>query len=194
MMLLRLLIPQILVTRNSLCFLWLYGTVFYMMDGRAELRPGESVLITGASGGMGTAAIQLSKFAGANPIIALSSNASKTKSLLAAGADVVLNYKDNDIREQILALTNSSFGVDVVLDSVGGPMAQLGIDTARMGGRIVLAATMGGSTLELNLLQVFVKNLTLLGARASTRRDQETVLQLAAQGIIDPIIKPYIST
>jgi NADPH:quinone reductase-like Zn-dependent oxidoreductase len=58
-----------------------------------------------------------------------------------------------------------------VLDNVGGPMAQLGIDTARIGGRIVLAATMGGSTLELNLLQVFVKNLTLLGARASTRRD-----------------------
>jgi 2-desacetyl-2-hydroxyethyl bacteriochlorophyllide A dehydrogenase len=170
------------------CVLWSYGTVFHMMNGRAELRPGESVLITGASGGMGTAAIQLSKFAGARPIIALSSNTWKSKSLLAAGADVVLNYKDIDIRQQILAHTNSGFGVDVVLDSVGGPMAQLGIDAARMGGRVVLAATMGGSTIELDLRQIFVKNLTLLGARASTRRDQETVLQLAAGGIINPII------
>lgn len=180
--------PEGLSYQKLACVLWSYSTVFHMMNSRANLHAGESVLITGASGGMGTAAIQLAKMAGASPIIALSSNASKWDSLLETGADVVLNYKDHDIGAQIRAHSVDGRGVDVVLDNVGGAMAQLGISAARMGGRVVLAATMGGDKIELNVLQLFVKNLTLLGARASTRLDQETMLQLAARGIIDPII------
>lgn len=170
------------------CLIWSYGTVIHMIDGRAKLRTGESVLITGASGGMGTAAIQLAKLAGAGKIIGLSSAVDKYDELKEAGADVLLNYKDADILEQIKSHTAMNMGVDVVLDSVGGSMAALGIEALRMGGRAVLAATMGGSTLEIDVLKLFVKNITIHGARASRRQDQETILKLAAAGKIKPVI------
>lgn len=170
------------------CLIWSYGTVIHMIDGRAKLRPGESVLITGASGGMGTAAIQLAKLAGAGKIIGLSSAVDKYDELKETGADVLLNYKDADILEQIKSHTAMNMGVDVVLDSVGGSMAALGIEALRMGGRAVLAATMGGSKLEIDVLKLFVKNITIHGSRASRRQDQETILKLAAAGKIKPII------
>lgn len=82
------------------CILWSYGTVLNMIGGRAQLRAREPVLITGASGGMSTAAIQLAKLMGACPIIALSSASKKYRSLQEAGADVILNYKDKDIAQK----------------------------------------------------------------------------------------------
>lgn len=170
------------------CLIWSYGTLMHMIDGRAKLRAGETVMITGASGGMGTAAIQLAKLAGAGKIIALSSAADKYESLRKAGADVILNYKDTDILQQIQSQTALKMGVDVVLDSVGGPMAELGIEALRMGGRIVMAATMGGGKLQLDVHKLFIKNISIHGARASRRQDQLTVLNLAAAGRLTPII------
>lgn len=180
--------PEHLTYDQLACVLWSYGTVQHMISGRAKLRVGESVLITGASGGLGTAAIQLAKLAGASEIIALSSATDKYESLRQAGATAVLNYKDADIAQQIRAQTKGNMGVDVVLDNVGGAMAELGIEAVKMGGRIVLAAIMGGNTMELNVLKVFVKNISIMGARAARRQDQKLVLRLAAEGKIMPII------
>ena len=170
------------------CILWSYGTVQYMIDGRANLQPGETVLITGASGGMGTAAIQLCKVAGAGKIIALSSATAKYRTLLESGADVVLNYKDEDIIKRVRGQTTMKMGVDVVLDCVGGPMASLGMNCIKMSGRLVLAASMGGEKMELSIIDAFVKNVSILGSRACRKKDQEYVLQLAAEGKIKPLI------
>ena len=180
--------PDNLTYDQLACILWSYSTLQHMIEGRAKLRAGESVLVTGASGGMGTAALQLAKMAGASQIIALSSAADKYDTLREAGATVVLNYKDEDVAAKIRSHTKGHLGVDVVLDCVGGPMANLGIDVAKMGGRVVLAAIMGGNTIELSVLKVFVKNISIMGARAARRQDQELVLRLAAEGKIEPII------
>ncbi|MDL4821097.1 alcohol dehydrogenase catalytic domain-containing protein [Actinomadura opuntiae] len=169
------------------CVLWSYGTVLHMVNARARIQPGDTVLVTGASGGMGTAALQLSRLAGAQLIIALTGSADKTDALLTAGADIALNYKDPDIVEQIRAQTGGT-GVDVVLDNVGGPMLPLAIKASRLGGKIVLAAVMGGRTAEVHIGEVFAKHLDILGTRASTRREQELVLQFAAAGKIAPVI------
>ncbi|MFC6879406.1 MULTISPECIES: alcohol dehydrogenase catalytic domain-containing protein [Actinomadura] len=169
------------------CVLWSYGTVLHMVTARARVQPGDTVLVTGASGGMGTAALHLSKLAGAQRIIALTGSPGKRDALLAAGADLALNYKDPDVLDQIRAHTGGA-GVDVVLDNVGGPMVPLAINAARLGGRVVLAAVMGGRTAEIHIGEIFAKHLDILGTRASTRREQELVLQLAATGKISPVI------
>ena len=180
--------PDTMSYEKLACIFWSYATVYHMMHRRAKLRAGESVLITGASGGMGTAAIQLAKLAGAHPILALSSSSHKRSDLLKLGADAVMNYKDEDIEAQIRKHTADRMGVDVVLDHVGGPMATLGINAVRMSGRVVCAAVMGGVSIPLDLSQLFVKNINVIGSRASTRLDQQTILRLAAEGKIDPLI------
>lgn len=169
------------------CMLWSYATVLHMMENRAKLQPGESVLVTGASGGMGTAALQLAKLAGAYPVIALTGSPDKYDDLRNYGADVVLNYHDTNILPQIRNLTEG-LGVDVVFDNVGGAMASLGIDAARLGGRVVLAAVMAGRTIELDIAKVFGKHLDILGSRAATRCEQAKILKLAASGQVEPYI------
>ena len=103
------------------CLLWSYGTAYHMINSKAKLRPGESVLISGSSGGMGTACLQLAKVVGAYPIIALTGSLQKKDTLLSNGADVVLDYHHEDVVEQIKSHTPGRMGVDVVLDNVGGP-------------------------------------------------------------------------
>lgn len=169
------------------CVLWSYGTALHMVDARASVRPGDSVLVTGASSGMGTAGLQLARLAGAHPIIGLSGSPAKAETLLAAGADVVLDYREPDAVEKIHALTDG-LGVDVVLDMVGGAMVELGMRAARMGGRVVLSSIMGGRTFELHIADVFRKHLDILGTRASTRSEQQSVLKLLAGGRIAPVI------
>ena len=170
------------------CVLWSYATVLHMVDARAKVRAGESVVVTAASSGMGTAGLQLARLAGASPIIALTGSPSKMAALLDAGADVALDYHDPAIGDAIRALTRG-LGADVVLDNVGGPaMVTLAVDAVRFGGRIVLASVMGGRTTELSISDTFRKQLDILGTRASTRQEQVTVLELAAAGKIDPRI------
>ena len=168
------------------CVMWSYGTTLHMVDARGKVRPGESVLVTGASSGMGTASVQLAKVAGASPIVALTGSPAKASSLLEIGADVVLNYHEPDILQKIRTCTDG--GPDVVLDNIGGSMLELGIAAAQMGGRVVFASFMAGRTITLSVVDAFLKHLDLLGSRASTPGEQETVLRMAAAGQIDPII------
>lgn len=167
--------------------LWSYATVLHMINDRAALRPGESVLVTAASSGMGTAALQLARLAGASPIIALTGTPSKRRALLDNGADVALDYHDPDVVQQIVRLTGGR-GPDVVLDNAGGPMLQLALEAVGFAGRIVCAAVMAGRTIDFNISSIMRKHVALLGTRAATRAEQRTVLALAGAGKIDPVI------
>ncbi|KIX97607.1 uncharacterized protein Z520_06385 [Fonsecaea multimorphosa CBS 102226] len=181
--------PKHLEFEKLACLLWSFGTAFHMVHNKAKLRPGESVLITGASGGMGTACIQLAKINGANPIIALTGSMDKADGLRSNGADVVLNYRDPDVVEQIREHTTNKHGVDVVLDNVGGDQGiGMAIQACRTGARLVLVAFIAGRELNLDIFTLIIKELSVLAARGSTRREQETVLALAAAGKIDPTV------
>ena len=178
--------PKNLSFEKLACIMWSYGTSLHMVDARARIRPGESVVVTGASSGMGTACVQLAKLAGASPIVALTGSPGKADALLQVGADVVLNYRDSDILDQIQACTDG--GSDVVLDNIGGPMLELGVAAAQMGGRVVFASFMAGPSIKLSVIDAFLKHLDLLGSRASTPGEQERVLRMAEAGKIDPFI------
>ena len=171
------------------CLLWSYGTALHMITDKAKVQPGESVLVSGSSGGMGTACLQLAKLAGAHPIIALTGSPAKAETLLANGADVVLDYHDADVVAQIRSHTPEGMGVDVVLDNVGGTEdLKLVMDAARTGGRLSLVSFLAGRKIELDLFTVLIRELSLLGNRGSTRRCQEIVVELARAGKLDPIV------
>ena len=181
--------PENMSFEKLACLLWSYGTALHMINTRAKLRPGESVLVSGSSGGMGTACLQLAKLAGAYPIIALTGSPGKADMLLLNGADVVLDYHDENVVEMIKSHTPERMGVDVVLDNVGGSEdLKLVMSASRTGGRVALVSFLAGRKIDMDLFTVLIRELTLLGNRGSTRREQEIVLGLAAAGKLDPMI------
>ena len=169
------------------CCLWSYGTVWHMLFGRGRLQVGQSALVTASSSGMGTACLQLLTYAGVGPIIALTGSASKVDALSELGADHVFNYKTDDVPARVRDVTEG-MGADVAIDNIGGPMLPLSMDCVRMGGTVVTASEHAGRRVEIDLVTLFAKHIDLLGSRASTRREQQLVLRLAAQGAIKPVI------
>ena len=97
-----------------------YGTSYYALKQRANLQPGETLLVLGAAGGVGLAAVELGKAMGARVIAAASSD-EKLAVAKAAGADELINYSDGQLKEKVKALTDNR-GADVIYDPVGGEL------------------------------------------------------------------------
>ncbi len=169
------------------CALWSYATVWGMTFARGGLSPGQAILITGASSGMGTAAVQVARLAGAAKIFGTTGSASKMDRLKELGVHHVLNYKEENVPERVHELTGG-LGVDLVLDMVGGEMFVMGMYCLRMDGTLVSAAQHGGRHVKLDLEPLYRKALNIRGARASTRGNQGLVLRLIGEGKIDPCI------
>lgn len=179
--------PESVTFEKLACLLWSYATVWHMAIHRGRLRPGQDVLITAASGGMGTAGIQIARLAGAERIIATTGAASKAAPLLALGANHVLNYRDEDIPARIMEITGG-VGVDLALENVGGEMLPMCMRCLRMDGTLVSAGQHGGrfGTVDVELL--YRRHLNILGTRGATREEQQLVLSLAGDGRLDPVI------
>ena len=170
--------------------LWNYSCVWNIVSRRGELRAGQSVLITGASGGMGTAAIQLSRLVGASKIIATTGSPAKVERIKQLGVDHVVDYRDTDALDQIKSMTNGT-GVDLVIDLVGGDMFILGLNCLRMAGTIVLVAGEEAETsVNMRMLTIMLlhRHVNILGVRGARRIDNKTVLELLGEGKIDPVI------
>ena len=179
--------PDSLSFEKLACLLWSYSTVWHMAMARGRLRPGQDVLVTAASGGMGTAAIQIARLAGAARIVALTGSASKVAPLLALGASHVLNTREEDIPARIAEITGG-LGVDLALENVGGDMLPLCMQCLRMDGTLVSAGQHGGRFCSVDVELLYRRHLNVLGTRGATRHEQELVLSLAGEGSLDPVI------
>ena len=135
-----------------------YGTAVHALEDRARLRAGETLLVLGAAGGVGTAAIQVGKQLGATVLAAASSRA-KLEVCRAAGADHVLDYGTENLRDRLKELTGGR-GVDVVFDPVGGSLAEPALRGTAWGGRFLVIGFASGDIPKLPL------NLTLLNERS----------------------------
>jgi NADPH:quinone reductase len=118
-------------------FLMTYGTSYHALVDRASLRAGETVLVLGAAGGIGMAAIEIAKALGAR-VIAAASSPDKLRRCIERGADEVIDYKAEDLRERIRAITKGQ-GVDVVCNPVGGRFSEPALDAAPPPPRGILA-------------------------------------------------------
>ena len=179
--------PASVVFEKLACLLWSYSTVWHMAVDRGRLQVGQQVLITAASGGMGTAAIQIARLAGAGSIFAVTGSANKVVPLLQLGATHCLNHRDEDLPARIMALTQGR-GVDLALENVGGEMLPLCMQCLRMDGTLVSAGQHGGRFCTVDVELLYRRHLNILGTRGATRREQRRVLSLAGEGRLDPVI------
>ena len=150
-------------------------TVFANVFEAGALRAGETLLVHGATSGIGVTAIQMAKAAGAR-VIATSRGASKAAAARELGADLSLDAMNDD-----LAAAIADFGgTDVVLDMVGAGYAALNLDALRPMGRWVVIATLAGARAEIDLARVMTKRLTLTGSTLRARPPEEKARLIAA--------------
>ncbi len=139
------------------------------------LSQGETFLVHGGTSGIGSTAIQMAKAAGAR-VIATAGTAEKVALCQRLGADAAINYRESDFE----AMVNAAGGADVILDMVGGAYVQKNINCARMGGRIISIAFLTGSRVEVDLMRVMLKRLTLTGSTLRARPAEEKARLAAA--------------
>ncbi len=135
-----------------------YGTSHVALDYKAQLKPGETLLVLGAAGGVGLTAVELGKLMGAR-VIAVARGADKLAVAKAAGADNVIDATDGDLRDQLKALG----GVDVVYDPVGGDQFKSAFRACNPEARIIVIGFASGDIPQIPANHLLVKNLNVLG-------------------------------
>ena len=138
-----------------------YGTSYYALKRRAKAVSGETVLILGASGGIGTASIQLSKIMGLNTICAVGSE-EKEAYVRKLGADEVIRYDKEDLKESAKSLTNGN-GVDIVIDPVGGDATEQALRATAFNGRLLVIGFANGQIPKISLNLTLVKGVSIVG-------------------------------
>jgi NADPH:quinone reductase-like Zn-dependent oxidoreductase len=152
---------------------------------RGRLRAGESVLITGASGGVASAAVQIARHLGANVYaVSTGDNLARVREL---GADVVYDRAKADYAKQLWADTGKR-GVDVVFDSVGEAQWAQNVRSLARGGRLVVYGATTGHKAELDLRVVFWKQIEIVGTTMANQDEFETVMRLVFDGTLKPVV------
>jgi NADPH:quinone reductase-like Zn-dependent oxidoreductase len=164
-----------------------YVTAWHSLITRGHLRPGESVLIVGAGGGVNSASIQIAKLAGAK-VIVVGSTAEKCLKAEALGADVTINREQHeDWSKEVFRLTNKQ-GVDVVVDNVGKATMFGSIRSVRIGGRILVVGNTSGPLFELDIRYLFSKHISIIGSTMGPHVDYVRVMNLIFEGKLSPVI------
>jgi putative PIG3 family NAD(P)H quinone oxidoreductase len=163
-------IPQNLTFIQAAALPETFCTVWSNLFDRGQLTAGETVLIHGGSGGIGTTAIQMANAFGANVFVTAGSD-EKCQRCLELGASVAINYNQNDFSQVVLETTQNR-GVDVILDIIGAAYFAQNIRSLAFEGRLIHIALQQGLKTELNLLPVMLKRLTITGSTLRARDDQ----------------------
>ena len=179
-------LPDHISFEAAACLPIAYGTAWRMLITRACLRPGETVFILGASGGVGTGAVQIAKLAGAH-VIAGTGSPSKAQRLREIGADEVVETGDGAFDRKVWALTGKR-GVDVVVNYTGGDTWIPSIRVLRKGGRLVTVGATAGYESPVDVRYVWVRELNLLGSDGWTPEELRTLCRVTWEGRIRPII------
>ena len=164
-------------------------TVWSNVFERAGLKPHETFLVHGGSGGIGTTAIQMARGLGAR-VFTTAGNDDKCRACEKLGADIAVNYQTEDFVELIKAATDQQ-GVKVILDMVGGDYVARNIKLAAIDGRIVSIAFLKGSKVTVNLMPVMLKRLTLTGA---TLRPQSIEAKASIAVALEKRVWPLIES
>jgi alcohol dehydrogenase len=163
-----------------------YGTAYRMLVTRAQLQPGETIVILGAAGGVGVACVQFAKRIGAK-VIACSSSDDKLERLRMLGADDTINTTRDDFSRRVWDLTGKT-GADLVVDYNGKETWQGSIRCTRQGGRLITCGATTGYEAVTDLRYVWTRELTILGSDGWTRDDLRIIVDLVRRGEIEPVI------
>lgn len=167
---------------NASAFLLAYGTSYHALKDRAKLKEGETVLILGASGGVGLTALELAKLMGAK-VIAAASSEEKLKLCKEYGADEVINYTKESLKDSVKKLTNGK-GVDVIYDPVGGHFSELALRAIAWKGRHLVIGFANGEIPKIPINLTLLKGASIVGvfwgafAQREPKKSLENIKQL----------------
>ena len=164
-----------------------FQTAWRMLVTRADLRPGESVLVLGASGGVGHAAVQIAAHLGAE-VYATASTDEKLDYAREVGADHTINYEDVSVVDAIREHTNKR-GVDVVVDHIGAATWRDSLASLARGGRLVTCGATTGPHPETDINRIFWNQLEVIGSTMGTPGEVDDVLELVWDGTFEPRIR-----
>ena len=188
-------LPPALSFNEGACWQTAASTAWHALVERGDLKAGETILVLGASGGVGMAAVKMAKHIGAT-VIGTGSNEEKLQAIDQAGADYLLDPSDPDLASKVKEMTDGR-GVDVVFDPVGGDLALTATRAIAWNGRYLIVGFASGVIPSFPANHVLIKTYSLIGVRAgeSPRRDpdlakrQSAALQeMAALGVMRPHI------
>ncbi len=172
-----------------------YGTVHYALHHRAHLHQGETLLVLGAAGGVGSAAVQVGKALGAR-VIAAASTDEKLAFAAEMGADDGINYVEDDLRKRVKELTGGA-GVDVVFDPVGGDMTEAALRSTAFDGRLLVIGFASGEIPKVATNLALLKGASIVGVfwgswamrnPQASRRSYEEVFAMVGDGRIRPAV------
>ena len=161
-------------------------TAWHMLVARAQLRPGETVLVHAGGSGVGSAAIQIAKLWGAT-VYATAGSAQKAARAKELGADVAIEYRSQDFLAEVRTLT-AKRGVDVVFEHVGADTFERSLRALAKGGRLVTCGATAGAEVTLNLRLVFFKLLSILGSTMGSLAELQEIMKQVAAGRLSPVV------
>ena len=177
-------LPDQVSVSAAACLPTAYLTAYRMLFTRAALQPGMTVLVQGASGGLGSAAVLLARAAGVR-VIAVARTPEKREQAVRLGAELAV-APDRDAVKAVLAHTGE--GVDAVVESVGEPTWELSMRTLKPDGVIVVAGATGGANPPLQLARVYWRQLRVAGSTMGTRDELARLVDLVGTGAVTPLI------
>ena len=189
-------IPDNMDFVTAASFVVAYGTSHVALDYRAQLKPGEVLLVHGAAGGVGLTAVEIGKKMGAT-VIATASTAEKLAVCAEHGADHLINYKEEDFRRQVKHITNGK-GADVIYDPVGGEVFDLSMRSINWEGRLLVIGFASGIIPQAPVNLTLVKNFSIVGFfwgayaqknPAVIENSNQTLMEWYRQGEL----KPHVS-
>ena len=187
-------VPDGMNDHTAAAFSMVYGTSYDALKQRANIQPGETLLVLGASGGVGLAAVELGKAMGAT-VIAAASSAEKLAVAKEAGADDLINYAEEDLKEALKQRYPK--GVDVIYDPVGDKFTEAAIRNMAWNGRLLIVGFAAGDIPKIPANLALLKGCSIIGVfwGAFTQKEPQTniqnimeLMQLFNQGKINPRI------
>jgi NADPH:quinone reductase-like Zn-dependent oxidoreductase len=179
-------LPREFDLRTAAAAALVYQTAWHSLITRGNLRPGETVLIVGAGGGVNLASLQIAKFSGAR-VIVIGSNPDKLKLVESVGADILIDRSRDKDWSRAAYLATNKLGVDVVVDNVGTTFS-MSLRTLRKGGRLLTVGNTGGARFELDNRYIFARHLSVIGSTMSHLKDFRTVMDLVTEGKLRPVL------
>jgi NADPH:quinone reductase len=189
-------IPENMEFKTASAFIMTYGTSYYALKHRAKLESGETLLVLGAAGGVGLAAVELGKIMGAQ-VIASASTDDKLMVCKKSGSDELINYSTQNFRSIISKITNGK-GVDVVCDPVGGEITEKALRCTGWNGRYMVMGFASGKIPKIALNLPLLKGNSIIGVFWSDfiRREKEAyicVLQDLISWFLEGKLNPLVS-